>query len=152
MADIKDTPNPTLNRLDEQIAWYDKKSSLNQRWFKTLKIAQIMAGALIPFTSSIGAPSSVAGALGVLIVVFEGLQSLSQYQHNWVAYRATCEQLTQEKFLWLAKAGAYASAASPDALLAERIEALISSEAATWTATIQQKDQRTDSTSIDHKS
>src|SRR5580700_3582820 len=147
MADIKATPNPTLNRLDEQIAWYDTKSSLNQRWFKTLKIAQIMAGALIPFTSSVGAPASVAGALGVLIVVFEGLQSLSQYQHNWISYRATCEQLTQEKFLWLAKAGAYASAPSPDALLAERIEALISSEAATWTATIQQKDQRADSTS-----
>ena len=142
MADTTDTSNPTLKRLDEQIAWYDKKSSLNQRWFKTLKIAQIAAGALIPFTSSVGAPASVAGALGVLIVIFEGLQSLSQYQHNWVAYRATCEQLTQEKFLWLAKAGTYSSAASPDALLAERIEALISSEAATWTTTIQQKEQK----------
>ena len=142
MADTTDTSNPTLKRLDEQIAWYDKKSSLNQRWFKTLKIAQIAAGALIPFTSSVGAPASVAGALGVLIVIFEGLQSLSQYQRNWVAYRATCEQLTQEKFLWLAKAGTYSSAASPDAFLAERIEALISSEAATWTTTIQQKEQK----------
>ena len=147
MADTTDTSNPTLKRLDEQIAWYDTKSSLNQRWFKTLKIAQIMAGALIPFTSSVGAPPSVAGALGVLIVVFEGLQSLSQYQHNWISYRATCEQLTQEKFLWLARAGTYASAASPDAHLAERIESLISSEAGTWATTIQQKEQRPDSTS-----
>lgn len=147
MADTTDTSNPTLKRLEEQITWYDKKSSLNQRWFKTLKIAQITAGALIPFTSTVGAPASVAGALGVLIVIFEGLQSLSQYQHNWISYRATCEQLTQEKFLWLAKAGTYSSATKPDALLAERVEALISSEAATWTTTIQQKEQRAESTS-----
>ena len=64
MADTTDTSNPTLKRVEEQIAWYDKKSSLNQRWFKTLKIAQIAAGALIPFTSSVGAPASVAGADG----------------------------------------------------------------------------------------
>jgi hypothetical protein len=146
MADTTDTSNPTLKRLDEQIAWYDKKSSLNQRWFKSLKIAQVVAGALIPFTSSVGLPSPVAGALGVLIVVFEGLQSLSQYQHNWISYRSTGEKLTHEKFLWLAKAGPYASAANPDALLAERIEALISSEAATWITTIRQKEQRVDST------
>src|SRR5262249_15485138 len=116
MADITDTPtpNPTLKRLEEQIAWYDNKSGLNQRRFKTLKISQIVAGALIPFTSSIGAPTYVAGALGVLIVIFEGLQSLSQYQHNWIFYRSTCEQLSHEKFLWLAKAGPYASAVNPD--------------------------------------
>jgi Protein of unknown function (DUF4231) len=146
MADTTATSNPTLRRLDDQIAWYDKKSGLNQRWFKTLKIAQIVAGALIPFTSGVGAPSPVAGALGVLIVILEGLQSLSQYQHNWISYRSTCEQLTHEKFLCLAQAGPYASAANPDALLAERTEALISSEAATWTTTIQQKEQRADST------
>jgi hypothetical protein len=140
-ADTTTTPTPTLMRLDEQIAWYDKNSSLNQRWFKTLKIAQILAGALIAFTSSLGAPAFVAGALGVLIVVLEGLQSLSQYQRNWISYRTICERLTHEKFVWLAKAGTYASAANPDVLLAERIEALISSETATWTATIRQKDQ-----------
>ena len=147
MADTTDTSNPALKRLDDQIVWYGKKSSFNQRWFKILKIAQIVAGALIPFTSSVGAPAFVAGALGVLIVVFEGLQSLNQYQHNWISYRSTCEQLTHEKFLWLAKAGPYANAANPDALLAERIEALIANEIATWTTTIQQKDQRAASAS-----
>jgi hypothetical protein len=148
MAEITDTPSPTLKRLDDQIAWYDKKSSLNQRRFKILKISQIVAGALIPFTSSVGAPSYVAGGFGVLIVIFEGLQSLSQYQHSWISYRTTCEQLTHEKYLWLAKAGPYATAANSDALLAERVEALMSSEITSWSTTTQQKDQQPATTSM----
>jgi hypothetical protein len=67
---------------------------------------------------------------------------LSQYQHNWTSYRATCGQIAREKFLWLAKAGSYAEVENPDTILAERIESLISSETATWTTTIQQKSHK----------
>jgi hypothetical protein len=141
MTDIKDTPNPTLKRLEDQIDWYDKKSSYNQRRFKILKISQIIAGALIPFASSVGAPAAVAGGLGVLIVIFEGLQSLSQHQQSWISYRSTCQKLTQEKYLWLAKAGPYESAPNPDAVMAERIEALMSSEITNWSTTTRQKEQ-----------
>ena len=141
MTDITDTPNPTVKRLEDQIDWYDKKSSYNQRRFKILKISQIIAGALIPFASSVGAPAAVAGGLGVLIVIFEGLQSLSQHQQSWISYRSTCQKLTQEKYLWLAKAGPYESAPNPDAVMAERIEALMSSEITNWSTTTRQKDQ-----------
>ena len=147
MTDITDTPNPTLKRLEDQIAWYDKKSSYNQRRFKILKISQIIAGALIPFASSVGAPAAVAGGLGVLIVIFEGLQSLSQHQQSWISYRSTCQKLTQEKYLWLAKAGPYESAPNPDAVMAERIEALMSSEITNWSTTTRQKDQQAATTS-----
>ena len=141
MTDITDTPNPTLKRLEDQIDWYDKKSSYNQRRFKILKISQIIAGALIPFASSVGAPAAVAGGLGVLIVIFEGLQSLTQHQQSWISYRSTCQKLTQEKYLWLAKAGPYESAPNPDAVMAERIEALMSSEITNWSTTTRQKEQ-----------
>ena len=141
MTDITDAPNPTLKRLEDQIDWYDKKSSYNQRRFKILKISQIIAGALIPFASSVGAPAAVAGGLGVLIVIFEGLQSLSQHQQSWISYRSTCQKLTQEKYLWLAKAGPYESAPNPDAVMAERIEALMSSEITNWSTTTRQKEQ-----------
>jgi hypothetical protein len=147
MTEITDTPNPTLKRLEEQIAWYDKKSSYNQRRFKILKISQIIAGALIPFVSSVGAPAAVAGGLGVLIVIFEGLQSLSQHQQSWISYRSTCQKLTQEKYLWLAKAGPYESVLNHDAVLAERIEALMSSEVTNWDATTRQTDQHSAPTS-----
>jgi hypothetical protein len=147
MTDITDTPNPTLKRLEEQIAWYDKKSSYNQRRFKILKISQIIAGALIPFAASVGAPAAVAGGLGVLIVIFEGLQSLTQHQQSWISYRSTWQKLTQEKYLWLAKAGPYESAPNPDALLAERVEALMSSEITNWGTTTRQTDQQSVTTS-----
>ena len=147
MTDITDTPNPTLKRLEDQIAWYDKKSSYNQRRFKILKISQIIAGALIPFASSVGAPAAVAGGLGVLIVIFEGLQSLTQHQQSWISYRSTWQKLTQEKYLWLAKAGPYENAPNPDALLAERIEALMSSEITNWGTTTRQTDQQSATTS-----
>jgi len=74
----------------------------------------------------------------VLIVVLEGLQQLNQYQANWISYRSTCEALKREKFLYLAKAGPYATANDPHALLAERIESLTSQEHAKWASTQEQ--------------
>ena len=124
--------NPTVDRLEDQIAWYDKRSMENQRWFKRLKVAQIVAAAIIPFTAGISAPIYVTGGLGVFIVIVEGLQSLNQYQHNWITYRSTCEELKHEKYLWLAKAGPFLNAENPDALFAERVESMISREHAKW--------------------
>jgi len=127
---------PTQERLEDQIAWFDRQSSWNQRWFKALKVVQIIAGALIasfaPFRE--GALRYLMGILGVVVVILESLQGLYQFQHYWIQYRTTSEGLKREKYLWLAKAGPYASAERPDALLAERVEALLSQEHAGWVA------------------
>jgi hypothetical protein len=40
--------NPTLERLEDQIDWYDKKSAFNQSCFKRIKIIELIAAALIP--------------------------------------------------------------------------------------------------------
>lgn len=124
----------TMERLDRQIEWYDKRSLYNQRVFKGLKIAEIVAGALVPLAAGLSVRPLVTGGLGVLIVILEGLQQVSQYYHNWITYRSTCESLKHEKYLYLAKAGPYADAADAHALLAERIESLISQEHAKWIA------------------
>ncbi|HST70511.1 MAG TPA: DUF4231 domain-containing protein [Solirubrobacterales bacterium] len=121
-------------RLREQIAWYDGKSQHNQRWFKRLKVSELVTAAAIPFVASVSAPVWVAGGGGALIVVLEGLQQLQQYQQNWITYRATCERLKHEHFLFLAHAGPYAAALDPEALLAERVESLVSQEHAAWTS------------------
>src|SRR5436190_17711783 len=83
----------SLDRLQDQIEWYDKKSASNQKAFKYLKICSILAAALIPAFASIGRFSGVTAALGVFIVVLEGLQQLNQYHANWISYRSTCEAL-----------------------------------------------------------
>ena len=125
-----------MQRLEDQIRWYDSRSIKNERMFKVLKIILIVAAALIPFLSGLQFLYShwIVGGLGVLIAVMEGLQQLNQYQANWITYRSTCEALKHEKFLFLAKAGPFAAAADPRVLLAERIESLVSQEHAKWAA------------------
>ena len=128
--------NVTMERLEDQINWYDRRSMNDQQYFKWMKAIVILAAALIPFLSGNPFPYSqwVVGGLGVLIVVIEGLQQLYQFQANWLNYRSTCEALKHEKFLFLAKAGPYTAAKDAHVLLAERIEFLVSQERAKWTA------------------
>ena len=143
--------NPTQKRLEEQIDWYDKKSAFNQRWFKRIKIIELIAAALIPLLAGLSTliPYSalITGSLGALIAVLESVLGLYQFQTNWISYRSTCEGLRHEKYLWLAKAGHYADTKDPDRLLAERIESLISTEHAKWTS-VQEKVDKKDEPSI----
>lgn len=128
----------TLDHLQDQIEWYDRKSGSNQKAFKSLKIGTISAAAFIPVLANINGMSWVTAGLGVLIVILEGLQQLNQYHSNWISYRSTCEALKHEKFLYLGKAGMYAAANDPHALLAERIESLVSQEHAKWASSQEQ--------------
>lgn len=76
----------------------------------------------------------ITGGLGVIVVVLEAMLGLYQFQQNWTSCRSTAEGLKHERFLWLAKAGPYKDPENPtlEALFAERVEALISTEHAMW--------------------
>lgn len=133
--------DPIMERLEDQISWYDRKSMVNQKYFKWIKLTEIFAAALIPFLAAFNLPRIgwVTGGLGVLITILEGMLHLNQYQQNWNAYRSTCESLKHEKYVYLGKASPYANAADPHALLAERIESLVSQEHAKWASMQQQE-------------
>jgi len=133
--------DPIIERLEDQLAWYDRKSLANQRAYKRIKVTEILAAAIIPFLAGLGLPHTgiVTGGLGVLITVLEGLLHLNQYQQNWITYRSTCEALKHEKYTYLGNAAPYANVADPHALLAERIESLVSQEHAKWASTQQQE-------------
>ena len=120
-----------MDRLEDQISWYNKNSLRSHFLFKMLKAVVIVCAALIPLLSGLQATLPwLTGSLGALIAVLEGLQQLNQYQQNWIRYRSTCESLKREKYLYLAKAGPYAGVSDARALLAERIEPLGSEEEA----------------------
>ena len=130
---------PTEERLDDQVSWYDRKSQTAQRRYKTLKLAQVIIAALIPLASTFPIPAAefkwVMAILGLLVLTIEAVQQLNQDQQNWTAYRSACEALKHEKYLYLAGAGPYSNAESAEkrlALLADRIEGLISQEHAKW--------------------
>ena len=132
--------DPIFARLEDQIAWYDRKSISAQRVFKRIKILEILAAAIIPFLAAVNFPHDklVTAGLGVLITILEGFLHLNQYQQLWNTYRGTCEALRHEKYLFLGKAGVYATAADPRATLAEHVESLVSQEHARWSSLQQQ--------------
>lgn len=128
-----------MMRIEDQILWYSRRSSASLFWFRSLKVIELTAAALIPFLATdlaadhLSSPALVAGGLGVLIVMLESLQGLFQFQNNWMNYRSTCEELKREKHLWIARAGPYSGSGNLDRLLAERIESVISAERGRWT-------------------
>ena len=121
-------------RMEDQLRWYDRKSAHHKNWFQRFKVLQLVLAAAIPVVAGAGAGAWITGSLGASIVVLEGFQQLFQFQQNWLGYRATAEALKHEKFLYLAQAGPYRDAAAPEALLAERVEGLVSQEHAAWSS------------------
>ena len=122
-------------RLEDQIAWYNKRSWANKQAFMTLRTVEIVAAAFIPLLSGyVRQPSPlqlIVGILGLVVAVIAGLLGLFQFQENWVTYRSTAEALKHEKFLYLTRAEPY-DAGEPFRLLVQRIEGLISEEQAAW--------------------
>jgi Protein of unknown function (DUF4231) len=123
------------DRLEDQIAWYDSKSTSAKRWFTRLKLIELIVAAAVPAIAAAKGPPALLTVLGALVVVLEGSQHLFQFQEHWITYRATCEALRHERFLFIAEAGPYAHLRNRRALLAERVEMLVSREQAKWTAT-----------------
>ncbi len=127
-----DISQDTLDRLEDQISWYDKKSASNQTMYKWCRGLVIVSAAMIPLSANFPLVDFLPTWLGALIVVVEGFQQLNQFHQNWISYRSTCEALKREKFLWIGKAGHFADTDNPNALLAERIESIIAQEHSKW--------------------
>lgn len=125
-------------RLDDQINWYDKKSSSNQKWYKRLRLAEIVFASTIPllagYTQTKGYETQVGlaiGIIGLIVAVLAGVMSLYRFQENWNEYRANAEALKQEKYLYLARVEPY-NCDQPFELLVQRVEALLKSETTGW--------------------
>lgn len=131
------------DRLEDQINWYSEKSQWNQRWFKRLRLIELIFASLIPFlvtyiTAETSLLKIVVGSMGACIAVISGLVSLNKFQENWIEYRTTAETLKHEKFLYITQSHPYNSDDSFN-LLVDRIESLISKENSTWARTVNDK-------------
>jgi Protein of unknown function (DUF4231) len=133
--------DPTWERLEDQIGWYDRKSGSNQRWYKRLKLFELAVTASLPVVAGLRSPVWVTGGLAAVVVVLEGAQHLYQFQELWITYRSTAEALRHERYLYLAHAGPYVGE-DRRTQLAERIEGLISQEHAKWTTSRRTPSQR----------
>ncbi len=123
------------NLLNSRWKWFSEHASGQRALYLSVKVIQIVLAAAVPVAASVHAPVAVTGGLGALIVVLEGVQQLFQWHDCWIRYRTAEAALRRERFLYQARSGAYASAADPVGLLAERIDQITSSEAAGWAKT-----------------
>ncbi len=132
VAEGPEWAGPAWKRLQQQIAWYDRESMRAMAYYKTIKILQLVAAATVPVLAGLGASGWVTGSVGSAIVVMEGIQQLFRYHEYWHSYRAACEALRRETWIFEARAGAYRAAEEPDTLLAERLHEITSQESARW--------------------
>jgi Protein of unknown function (DUF4231) len=128
--------HPAWHRLEDQHKWYSEKSVFNQKWYKRLKLVQIVIAAFIPIISLIDVPQAkyLVALFGAAVVIFESIQQLYRFHTLWTEYRSTAEHLRHEQYLFLSLSGPYRELNQEDALLvlAERIEEHISKEHAKW--------------------
>jgi hypothetical protein len=126
-------------RLDDQINWYANKSTYCQNRHKLLRVVEVLSAALIPFLLNVKTEQPyftwAISALGVLITVCAASSGIFKFHENWIQYRATSEQLKQEKYLFLAHAQPYAGTDAFQTLV-QRVEGLISKENVTWAQTL----------------
>lgn len=139
------------DRLDNQIAWYDRKSLSNQHWYKGLRLLQVFAAALIPFLTAYLPPDKsttqlLVGLLGVAIAVVTAVLDLWRCQEHWIQYRTTCESLKKEKVLFLTASEPYSGDTPTNfRLLVHRAETLISRENSNWAEHVRQPRKESDS-------
>ena len=124
-----------LERVDDQIKWYNAKSQAAQARFKFVRGFEIVAAASIPviagFSPAMVPVALIVGVIGALIAITAAITSLNRYQENWIAYRGACESLRQEKFLFLTRAEPYRGEQA-FSLFVQRIESLLSRENGAW--------------------
>ena len=129
------TPDEYIaDRVEGQIAWYDRKASLNKRGFVILQIITLVASASIPVFSIFSGDTwarLLVAVLGSATAVTTGIVSLYQFREHWIEYRTTAESLTHEKYMFQTKTGPY-SGDDAFPLLVERVEALVSQENTMW--------------------
>lgn len=157
--------NFLINRLGDQITWYDKKSGYFKRKWESARRWVIILSAAIPFlvgliglTFGDGQTNPVfdlivkviVGAAGVTIAILEGFNSLYKSQEHYIDYRMTAEKLRQEFSFFMGRSGPYTGLSNDGAftLLVSQSEDIMAKENNKWAEISRQNDKATASDDI----
>ena len=136
-------------RVEDQIKWYDKKSTQNKIWYKVLRTTEIIVSILIPFLvgviTNVTLSKFIIGIMGIIIAVIAGIISLYKFQENWIQFRATSENLKNEKYLFLTCSDIYQEENSFPTFV-KKIEYIISNENHNWSSYIKEDRSKKDKT------
>lgn len=124
-----------LQRVDDQITYYDTQSKKGQSSFKFLTGIQIASGAFIPvisgFSQDIDYSEWYTAILGLAITISTATLALNKNQERWINFRTTCETLKHLKYLFLTNSTPYKGEDGYD-MFVNDIESVISKENSDW--------------------
>lgn len=128
-----------VNRVDQYRSWYDHKA----RRCKVQHLALRVAALVLSFTSTMllvapAIPRLVPAVLVTAVFVALGLDIVLRLEAQWENYRYTEQYLDRERYLFLARAGRYATGSESASfrLLVERVEWAIAAENSTTMSTL----------------
>ena len=123
------------SRIDDQIAWYDRRSGDYQKQYKRYRIAEIFCASLIPFLTGFVDKhvffQITIGLLGVVIAIVSAMDALIRPQQMWTEYRATAEKLKQEKYRFETATAPYNGKDSFQQFV-ENAEGILAGESSRW--------------------
>ena len=121
-------------RVDDQIAWYGKKSGSAKTKYFVARGLEITVAAFIPFMLHFWEwehTRKIVAFCGVLIVGINGLLGLFKWGDLWKNYRTTSETLKHHRFLFTTKCAPY-DGEGAFCVFVNNIEREISEENSDW--------------------
>ncbi len=131
-------------RYEDEISWYDIRSSKNKRYYQCFQWAAIIISASLP-AKVVLMPDGlklITVVFSVLLAIATGALKTFRFEENWINYRTIAETLKKEKHYYDAGTLEYATAEDRERLFVERVEALISRENTLWMAIHTKKEDK----------
>ena len=129
-------------RYTPQVTWYDFKAGKNQLLYVTFQWGLIILAALTPVLVALSTkfPNSpwfywIPTVSSALVAILGSSLKTFRYQENWINYRATCELLRKEYYLYQAGVDEYEHVTDKDSLFVDRVETIMARETNAWVVT-----------------
>lgn len=109
--------NYMSERVDDQLAYFDRSALRNQKAYRRLKGTAIACNILTTMTIALAftVPEKYKVGMGILALVLSTVvlatyqvEEFQSYGAKWEKFRLVAEQLKSEKFMFLNMAGQYA--------------------------------------------
>ena len=133
------TETPAEQLISLRFQWYNRQANWARIAYRGLGTVQLVAALLIAISVAFDIPKWLAPALGGVIALAEGIRTLFGFKDSYPTYRRTAEDLRNEAWLYVQRAGRYATAAEPSKLLTERVVEISHTETEDWEAALKQR-------------
>ena len=140
-TDRMDATTYLTDRVEDQLAYYQKAANKAKRAYAWMQSSIIVLGLIVPVIVNIPASwgtgesaIDLTGEIRIAVTVFSltlailtGLLSFRKYDDQWLSYRMTEESIKHEKFLFLTRAGHYGNEPAFPTFV-EKFESIVSAE------------------------